>query len=119
MKRALLLSLFISIIALLVGCGEKSADQAPHIEGLIYSKDEVSILIIEDIESVDISEAEWQGKPAYSISKTDKTKIYDASGKSITFEDLQIGDAVKVWIDGEIMESYPAQARAEKIQVDK
>lgn len=120
MKRLWLMFLIITSASfLLVGCGSKSANQPPHIEGLIYSIEDHSILVIEDIDSVDISVEEWQGKPAYSVRITDKTKIYNESGKLINVEDLHVGDIAQVWIDGEILESYPAQVRAAKIQVGK
>lgn len=114
-----LISLMCIILILCVGCGNSGSfsNKTPHIDGLIYSLHENSILVVEGIDSVDIPQSEWQGKPAYSIKISTKTKIETEDGISISAADLQKGDHVKVWHTGTIAESYPMQVEAVKIIV--
>jgi hypothetical protein len=62
------------------------------------------------------------GGDKYSLAVVDGTTQllrYTASGgyERITFADLAKGQAVDVWIDGPVAESYPAQATAATIVV--
>lgn len=44
-------------------------------------------------------------------------EFYKAIWISGVQEDVKIGEKVKVWVDGPILESYPAQGRATSIEV--
>lgn len=113
MKRISMWTL-VFLLFLIVGCG-KTGSTSPHINGLIYSIHEKSILVVEDIESADIPEVEWQGKPAYSVKITSNTVIQDESDHKLEHVDLIQGDHIQVWHTGTILESYPMQVTAEKI----
>lgn len=56
----------------------------------------------------------------FVVRVTDKTSIRKYAGKaqqSANFSDLAAGQKVEVWFTGPVMESYPAQATAEKIVI--
>lgn len=89
----------------------------PDMQGLIYDKQAKTILVIEGIEDVTLSQEEWQGKPAIVFSVTNKTEITRENGEKVEFDALEKGQQVKVWHTGEVMESYPGQAEARKIVV--
>jgi hypothetical protein len=110
--------LFLTLV--LAGCGEGATDHdtqysTPDIAGLIYSIEGKTILVVEGIEDVNISQEEWHGKPAIRYEITTDTIIESEEGEKLTFVDLHIGQKVQVWSYGPIMESYPMQTKAKKI----
>lgn len=108
----------LGVAFLLTGCTTNGAiGESPDMQGLIYDKQEKTILVIEGIEDVTLSQEEWQGKPAIVFRVTEKTKITAENGEKVEFEALEKGQRVKVWHTGTVMESYPLQAEARKIVV--
>lgn len=91
------------------------------ISGLIFNTSENRILVVADIDNIDISEEEWfdSGKRAIWFSIDKKTKIEYADGKRATASDLKLGQTVQAWADGWTMKSYPEQATAQKIVIEK
>ncbi len=56
----------------------------------------------------------------FMVSVTDKTVIFDETGeeqKRVDFGSIITGQKVVVWFSGPVMESYPAQASADKIVI--
>ncbi|WP_163580547.1 DUF3221 domain-containing protein [Gracilibacillus saliphilus] len=106
---------FITFTAILLsisiaGCGKSD------MEGIILEVTENEILLsknlsldkYEDIKNKSISEIQEEEKGISLISLA-----YDNT------EEWSKGDEVKVWIDGDILASYPEQAKAKKIQFQK
>ncbi len=112
--------LIFPLLLLLNGCGtgnEQGQMEDPIVTGLIYSLAENSMLVIEGIETIDISEEDWQGNDAISFSISGSAEIIGKGDESLTFEDLREGDEVDVWHTGPVRESYPMQADAVKVEV--
>lgn len=99
----------------MVGCGK--ADM----EGIILEVTENEILL-----SKNISPDEYEKIKNDPVSKIQNE---DVQGKRVSLglidltydntDELSKGDEVKVWINGDILESYPAQAKAKKILIKK
>lgn len=51
------------------------------------------------------------------VAHTNEAVVLDAAGEEITIEDYEVGSKVKITYDGSIAESYPAQIRAQKVQL--
>ncbi|MFA9556901.1 DUF3221 domain-containing protein [Evansella sp. AB-rgal1] len=129
-KRCFLRMLFISLTFLAAcGVGSGSGDdlntgsdctepvEEPHIVGLIYSKDERSMLVVEGIESVDIDQEEWDGNNAISFTMEEDAILVDGDGEKVDFDFFKKGDKVKVSHTGTLMESYPMQASAVRVEL--
>ncbi|MFB6467444.1 YobA family protein [Cytobacillus sp. Hz8] len=107
--RASLITLF-SII--LFGCDIKekedkigSIDERVtnfSIEGYIMKKQGDRILVV-------------RSQPKDFSSTSGKEEFYEAIWVSDITNEVELGQKVRVWIDGPIMESYPAQAKADKV----
>ena len=128
MYKNLIYSALVLFSVLITGCGagdtsdgdeSNNLKEEADITGLIYSVSEgkTSFLVVEDIEDSEVEEEEWYGKNAISFSITDETRFADVSGKEMTFEQINKGDKVAVWHTGEVMESYPLQAEAVRIEL--
>ncbi|HLR43430.1 MAG TPA: DUF3221 domain-containing protein [Pseudogracilibacillus sp.] len=113
MKRLILLCSLFGI--LLVGCG------SPEIEGIILEvNDNGSILLAENL-SMEAYEEIKEESPTTLQNETVAGEC-DLDLIDLSYEDtddLQKGDQVEVWLDGDIMTSFPAQATAKKVQVKK
>lgn len=116
MKRILLLTIAILVGVLLVGCGDGEADMA----GIVLDTSENGLTLAREL-----TPGEY-GK----IKDVSPTKLHneDVEGKrdlgliSLSYEDMNEinrGDEVDVWIDGDIMDSYPPQADAKKVSKKK
>jgi hypothetical protein len=110
-KLILLLCTFIVHFLVIVAC---SSESEIMLTGYILDVEEEGILLAENISYEKFQEIEgesWQDVAEMQLG------LY-----KISFEndgDFQIGDKVKVWIEGGVMESYPAQANAKKMIVIK
>ncbi|WP_084780456.1 YobA family protein [Bacillus massilinigeriensis] len=106
---------FISVIPLfgllLLGCGTQDKGEIgsiddkmtdPDIEGYIVKMTEQGILVV-SVESEDLS------------STGGKEEFYNAVWASNVNREVDIGQRVRVWFDGPIMESYPGQGKANKV----
>lgn len=51
------------------------------------------------------------------VNVTNRTKIFDSSGKPTAADKLQVGVEVEVWFTGPVAESYPVQGAASAIQI--
>jgi hypothetical protein len=109
-KNNLLLCTFL-IILLLVSCsGEVQIEGDPDFEGsIIELEDKKDNKYPRLLLSVDIDRY-------YGMEhKTDEVWI-SVDGKQ-DFNELKIGQNIKVWLNGELLESYPPQGGAAKIEV--
>ncbi|GEM_PF-6365535 len=116
------------IIVLLVGLflayGFYSSDEVidpdregSTLEGIIYELEEDRFLMAEGIFSEEYQDpGDLQGDAAY-VTVTEETEIVDINGEPTDFENLEIENKVYVWVEGPLMESYPMQGEAAKIEV--
>lgn len=108
----LVMSLFVMVMIVLTGCGEA------NIEGIVIESTNQSLLIAQDLtieeyedinhkSPTDIQNDDVSGEgPHLGLIKVS----YDQA------DDFAEGDIVKVWLTGDIMESYPSQAEAKKVK---
>lgn len=111
MNKKILIALTILILLVMAffflpGKKEELAPEPSDIEGIIFSKVESRILIAKSEYSRD---AIWLA--------VEEAEITGEDGEALSFNDLRVGDRVEAWIAGTIAESYPRQAKAEKIKV--
>ncbi len=86
-------------------------EMAYILSGKVCYKSDSGILVGKD--SCDLDLVGIVGDVSFSI--TEDASIIDEDGKEMLINDIQVGDIVSVWITGYILESFPAQATAEKI----
>ncbi len=94
------------------------AQKEIYITGYIYDISENKLLVAEGISTEEytgdidkfIGNAGW-------FNITEDTKIIGKNGEAIKLEELKLEERVAVLVDGLVMESYPAQATASKIEV--
>ncbi|WP_368504392.1 DUF3221 domain-containing protein [Alkalihalophilus sp. As8PL] len=103
--KALLRLLLLMMIVLLAACTNEikkdpSQTNEPYITGKITDKADQSILVADEI--------------YFSIDN--ETVIINELGQTIEHSDLSVGHTVVVWTNAPVMESYPAQGYAEKIE---
>lgn len=113
MKRLFRLTFMIVIVnVLLVGCGDGHADM----EGIVLEINERGIKLASELTPDEYEEIKHE-----SVTKLHNEDV--AGERNLGLIDLiyenkdefNQGDEVKVWIDGDIMTSYPPQAEAKKI----
>lgn len=96
----------------LVGCGK------PSIEGVILDVNEHGIKL-----ATELSLEEYEEIKNESVENIQNEDVHGDTNRGLIdltyegLEELDKGDEVEVWIDGDIMESYPAKAKAKKIAV--
>ncbi|MEJ8777192.1 DUF3221 domain-containing protein [Pseudogracilibacillus sp. ICA-222130] len=113
MKRLFSTAFTIILLSLsLVGCSK------PSIEGIILEVNEHGIKLATELSSEEYEEIE--NIPVSDIQNEDVQGNTYRGLIDLTYKDtggLSKGDKVEVWIDGDIMESYPEKAKAKKISV--
>lgn len=99
---------WISIMCLLIlaGCSnnEDTPVEDPYITGYVMDRTDQQILVV-STEGEDFSETGGADE------------FYNAVWFSNAPEDISIGEKVRVWHDGEVAESYPAQATLEDYEI--
>lgn len=116
------LCLLISMLILLVGCGpgsgvegmngqgqgdgsmENTNDSEPEIVGYVVKSEGGKMLVV-------------SSEPQDFSATGGLEEFYNAVWVSDVQEKVHIGEKVKVWFEGPILESYPAQATAEKVLI--
>jgi hypothetical protein len=91
------------LFAFLYGCSGQQQAQ----EGYVFEVMEGKVLVLNPISKADL------GKKWNDI-------MLHYQGQAIvlqTREKLQVGQKIRYWIKGEILESHPAQAKASKIEI--
>ena len=121
------LNAFAVALLILTGCGPQAGptapgnsagintkgipSEAPYIQGAITTVKEKQILVEEN--AVEVS-----GSAKASLRLTDSTRILRHSGAAARSSDLRVGQRVRVWVIGPVMESYPVQAMAAVIVIE-
>jgi uncharacterized protein DUF3221 len=82
----------------------------PSITGVVTNLQGGRILVEENPQ-------ETAGSEKASVRITEQTEIISASGNKVSLSDLRTGDRVRVWFTGPVMESYPVQATAARIEI--
>lgn len=82
----------------------------PSITGVITNLEGGRILVEENPQ-------ETSGSEKAAVRTTGQTQIISASGRKVSNADLRTGDRVRVWFLGPVMESYPVQATAARIEI--
>lgn len=98
------------IIPTLAGCGEA------HVEGIVLDVNEDNIMLATELSQEAYEEI--KNIPASDIQNGDVNGDTYLGLITLTYhhtDGINKGDRVAVWIDGDIMESYPMKAKASKI----
>jgi len=95
----------------------ETAPEGSYIIGRIYSVSENRILVAEEVEGeYDGSVENLRGKAVW-LTLERETEFIDEDGGRVSIENLKLKEKVEVWVKGQILETYPAQASADKIFV--
>lgn len=106
------LIIFIFIIANLSFTSCSKADY----EGIVIKTSENKLLLATELSPIEYEEI--KGLPATKIQNDDVLGDAYYGLIDLVYEDAEKfspGNQVEVWIDGEVLESYPLQAKAKKI----
>lgn len=110
---------FLIILLTFTGCTtELKEEQVKGIKGFVTQIDREAnkLTIVED------SSGQWsENRPLASIVTLNKsTQILDANtNKNIPIQEVQVGYMVQTWYRGSVNKSYPIQAVASKIEVER
>ncbi len=128
MKKPLIATLIIFFLLVLafiyffteIGRKPPQTRENPFITGYIYLISENQILVAEGFEGEEFTgDTDKLRGNAIWLAMDEKIEIIDSEKEKLEFQDLKIGSRVKVWTIGPIMESYPLQGTALKIEVIK
>ncbi|MEK4466065.1 MULTISPECIES: hypothetical protein [unclassified Paenibacillus] len=82
----------------------------PHVVGTIVdidTKQAKRILILEP----------GNEDPSYWFTFNAKSEMFNEAGETISFKDLQVGQQVKLWNTGMVLESFPALASVRRMEL--
>lgn len=82
----------------------------PHVIGeiaRIESKQNKRILILEP----------GNEDPSYWFSFNERSEVLNGAGATIQFKDLKVGQQVRLWSTGMVLESFPAQASVRRLEL--
>ncbi|MCM3618381.1 YobA family protein [Sutcliffiella horikoshii] len=103
---------FISFFILMVGCTqEKALESSLVIDAVILEVKDGRMLVAEDVTSSEY--AEISNKTIQELDEERISLIYLSYDK---LADVKVGDEVRIWIDGGLDHSYPAQGLAIKVE---
>lgn len=113
MNRLKWLILWFSLIGIM-GCGRKEpAVQIPELktfQALVLTSD-ANLLVSPDKDS-----EEYKSSDQISVGMKDTT-IYNKDGEKMELKEIQAGEIIEIAYNGIIMESYPAQITADRVEV--
>lgn len=117
MKRIIFLMVMLGFIAVsLLGCGDDDADM----DGIVLETTKNGITLAREM-----SPDEYENIKHESVTDLQNEDVegeQDLGLIDLFYDDkdeLNKGDEVNVWIDGDIMDSYPPQADVKKITIKK
>ncbi|WP_368654168.1 DUF3221 domain-containing protein [Ornithinibacillus sp. 4-3] len=110
MKKTLLITFIVLLNVLLIGCGK------PDIEGIVLEVNDDGVKL-----ATELSPAEYEKIKDESVLDIQNEDVNGST--SLGLIDLNYehtdkfskGDEVEVWMEGDIMTSYPSKAKAKKI----
>lgn len=105
---------FLVVGVLLGGCGSTNEKELSTEEGYVLDKDDGKLSVAKDISAEEFSEIVdgFDPNDLSNFESDDVGLIY------ISYDDLsniEKGDKIKAWVEG-VADSYPQQAKAEKIE---
>jgi hypothetical protein len=111
-------AIFIGIVVagVLAACTEGTRSSAPPpvaaaINGRIAAREGATLLVVAPTPPV-------SGYDRASVRLHEGTRVLRASGAPASADDLRVGQGVRVWFDGPVMESYPVQSSAGTVVID-
>nr|WP_144919520.1 YobA family protein [Paenibacillus bovis] len=110
MKRIYTQIILFFVAIILAACGQANADGntdekgKPDIIGYVMDQNESRILVV-SVEAQDFS------------ANGGLSEYYDAISLSNVPDNVNVGQMVKVWIDGPVADSYPMQGKISKLEV--
>lgn len=111
MKKTFLKASIVLLLSVsLTGCGK------PNMKGIVLEVNEYGIKL-----ATELSPDEYEEIKNESVSDIQNEDVHGDTYRGLidlTYDhtdELSKGDEVEVWIDGDIMESYPGKAQAKKI----
>ena len=108
-------------LALAVACSGAARDAAPpdtapsfvgHIAAKNAAKDATTILVV-------AAATQPAGADRASVRLPAEARVLRADGTRGKVDDLHVGQAVRLWFHGPVAESYPVQATAGLVVIDK
>lgn len=108
---------------LLAGCRgdepKRMPDTLPDVRGIIRDIQRTSenggeataVVMVEAVQGIEVR------YPKASITIDKSTLLETPEGEPLQLEQLQEGQEVEAWLEGEVMESFPVQAKAKAVRV--
>ncbi|MGM0482665.1 MAG: DUF3221 domain-containing protein [Patescibacteria group bacterium] len=115
----LIIAITTAFVFLRGGDEDTGTDGYSDIKGYVFEITEDSILVAEGLSGSEPYEGDTERIEGNAITyqTTEDTEILSSSGEETDFEDIEIHDEVEVWSTGVMMESFPGQAEAVKIEI--
>jgi hypothetical protein len=102
------------LVLALVACAARGPAiplAAPSIDGRITAREAASVMVVASAPSPG-------GYDRASVRIDAATQVLRADGERVSADALAVGQSVRAWFDGPVMESYPVQAHAGTIVID-
>lgn len=116
MRKISIFLCFLLLLPVFLGCEPNDDTQGKKEEDAFYFYG--TVLSTEHPLAVDVTESDY-AFGIYHVITDDATQYLDEKGRTLTREDIRVGDTVKVVYGGQVMLSYPPQVVAKKIQIEK
>lgn len=111
-----LIVMFGMMIVFLLGCGDGDADM----EGIVLETTDKGITLARELSPAEYEDI--KDEPVTKLHNEDVEGKRDLGLMELYYDHKDVfnkGDEVEVWLDGDIMDSYPPQADARKIALKK
>ncbi len=114
-KTSLYVLMFLILVSNLIGCSNNGATKDVNTDYEVFMAKVISseegLLVTPDKDSIEASSSD-----KISVSARD-AEITDNQGNEMDIDVLKPGDRIKIFYNGMIAESYPAQITADKIEL--
>ena len=133
MKKLLFILLILSFGISIAGCEKENKKETPGTESVTSAGDDncqvVKYGVAGNIKEIKESENDDKLGFIYVEGSSDNGAEYDKANVAITkdttiyadekaaFEDLAVGQYVRIFFEGPVMESYPVQATAKQVNI--
>ncbi|MEK3883856.1 DUF3221 domain-containing protein [Paenibacillus sp. PL2-23] len=106
-------------VSMLVGCSadEQAAEGWDYETGRVIAVNDDRVLVAESADVTDVDWTDGEQTADELLTALNPDAIWLTVTDPSDLEGLKTGDEVQVVLDGEVEESYPAEAKAEKITV--
>jgi hypothetical protein len=110
-RRCAAASLLVLALAACAARGPAVPATASSIEGRVTAREAASVMVVASAPSPG-------GYDRASVRLDAATRVLRADGTRVSADTLAVGQSVRAWFDGPVMESYPVQAHASTIVID-